>query len=145
VNSTSLIQSVYHIKWSIQKFWTKPLNSFGIVLRSLYELIWSQNYSCVAVNRGTESSQISSKRSSFVFQKRTKVLRVWNDMIFGWTIPLKQEPVYTITSQKLSQLEVMSELTLKSSMYLSGWFSHVETRLIWCDRHRFLWTFKLTN
>jgi len=39
-----------------------------------------QSGSCVAVNDGTESSQISSKRSSFVFWRWTKVLRVWNNV-----------------------------------------------------------------
>jgi len=34
----------------------------------------------VIVNGGTESSQISSKISVFVFRRWTKVLWVWNDM-----------------------------------------------------------------
>jgi len=38
-----------------------------------------QSGSCVAVNGGTESSQISTKRSSFVFQRWAKVLRARND------------------------------------------------------------------
>jgi len=40
----------------------------------------SQSGSCVAVNGGTERTQVSSKRSSFVFWRWTKVVRVWNDM-----------------------------------------------------------------
>jgi len=40
-----------------------------------------QSGSCVAFNGGKESSQISLKRSSFVFKRGTKVLRVWNDMM----------------------------------------------------------------
>jgi len=38
---------------------------------------WSQMES--AINGGTRSSQISSKRSSFVFGRWTKVLQVWNN------------------------------------------------------------------
>jgi len=53
---------------------------------------------CVAVNWGTESSQISSKISSFVFQRWTRVLEgfgtTWGWVIYerifilGWTSPL---------------------------------------------------------
>jgi len=39
-----------------------------------------QSVCCVAVNGGTESSQISLKTSSSVFWRWTNVLWVWNDM-----------------------------------------------------------------
>jgi len=39
-------------------------------------IIKRQSGSCVTVNGGTESSQISSKRSSFVFWRWAKVLWV---------------------------------------------------------------------
>jgi len=37
-----------------------------------------QSGSCVAANGGTETFQIASKRSSFVFRRWTKVLWVWS-------------------------------------------------------------------
>jgi len=36
--------------------------------------------SCVAVNGGIESTQISLKTSSFVFRRWTKVLQDWNNV-----------------------------------------------------------------
>jgi len=54
---------------SLQKIWNNQLNLYGLVLLSFYDLF-----------EGTESSQISSKLSSFVFQRWTKVLWVWNYM-----------------------------------------------------------------
>jgi len=55
---------------SLQKIWTKPLNSYG----SLKELLKHQSGSCVAVNGGSEITQISLEISSFVFR------RFWNGM-----------------------------------------------------------------
>jgi len=43
---------------SLQKIWNNQLNLYGLVLLSFYDLF-----------EGTESSQISSKLSSFVFQR----------------------------------------------------------------------------
>jgi len=61
-NLNSICSSYEAIK-SLQKIWNKPLNSYGLVLRSLYELFEaSKSGSFLAVNGGTESSQISSER-----------------------------------------------------------------------------------
>jgi len=49
-----------------------------------------QNVSCIAVHKGTESSQISSKMPLFVFRRWKSYGFERHDwiFIFGWTIPL---------------------------------------------------------
>jgi len=47
---------------------------------SFMNFLERESGSCLCVNNATESSQISSKISLFVYRRWTKFLQVWNDM-----------------------------------------------------------------
>ncbi len=63
------------IKWQLNH-WCH-MDYFNDVLTTFLCL---ERGSSLAVYAGSESSQISSNTSQFVFQRWTKVLQVWNDM-----------------------------------------------------------------
>ncbi len=85
------------LTWKRRNCWIKTLFLFSLhtkrILIALYNYGWTPDYftnilttvlglehvSCIAVYAESESSQISSKISSFVFWRWTKVLRIWKD------------------------------------------------------------------
>ncbi len=68
INSSN--KGIVHLKMKILSLIT--------IINSILTMSLLERVSCVAVYRGSESSSISSKISSFVFWRRTKVLQIWN-------------------------------------------------------------------
>jgi len=121
---------------SLQKFWTKPLNSHGlVVLWPLYQL-----FEAVAVNGGTESSlrNLWRKRSSSVFRRWTKVLRVWNDIrVSKWWQKFHFWVKYHLTVQ-LESIHVTQALHLWKILHSHIVLTVEQHLLVFkADRYRF--------